>query len=253
MRDLVDRKKIASFLIAVVIIVVGFVGLANIIDNIPMTYHYEARLSESNPRDTRITISGIEDANITVSFVDEPGLWYRIDITHYTSGKRHAVENVTNPSFLPLRLHVTSVTRVKNINLVLGTDVVHNVYISGDNLNTLVFVDNGAKISGSKCRFYGTGIFQFYMSENVNFTTGRMKIEVGDPFLDQTSPELVVLDIELPAGLNGHLTAPNATFLQNDWPINYGDEWGTTSINEPLVDIEVFYSRLVWASLREDN
>jgi len=220
------------------------------INNTPATYHYEAWLPESGSKESRITIAGIEDANITVSYVDRPGFWYSIDVTHYTSGKRHSVDHITNPLFLPLRVHITSVTRVRNINIVLGTDATHNLYISGVNLNTIVILDNGAKISGSRLRFYGTGIFQFSMTENVNYTTEGMSVKIGDLFSNRESPELVVLDIDLPTGLNGHLSTPNATFINNDWPINYDDEWGTKSINEPLLNIEIFFSMRVWANLR---
>jgi hypothetical protein len=247
---MINKKKLCGTLFIVVIILVGFVGIVNIIGSIPTTYHYEAWLPESETRDTRFTIASIKDANITVSFTNEPGLWYRLDITHYTSVKSHAVENAQDIPFLPLRVHLTSVTPVKNINLVFGTDVVHRLYISGENLNVLVVVDNGAKISGSKCRFYGTGVFQFVMTENVNFTSEGMDVEVGDFFLDTMAPELVFLDIDLPVGLNGRLSAPNASFIRNDWPITYYDEWGTTSINEPLLDIDIFFSARVWASLR---
>ncbi len=245
----IDQRKLSGVFV-VVVIIVGTIGLAIIVDKTPTTYRYEAWLPESNPRDTRFTITGIEDANITVSFVDEPGLWYRLYVTHYDSMKRHSVENVVDPSFLPLRVQVTSITPVKSIHVVLGTDVVHSMYISGSNLNTIVIVDNGARISGSKCRFYGTGVFQFGLTENVNYTSEGMDIEVGDFFSVMPSPELVVLNIDLPAGLNGRLSSPNATFIHNDWLINYDDEWGTASISEPLIDIEIHYSMRVWANLR---
>ena len=117
-----------------------------------------------------------------------------MDITHYTNGRRHSVENVTAPSFLPLRVQVSSVTRIKSINIVLGTDVAHSIYISGFNLNTVVRVDNGAKISGSHCRFYGTGSFKFIMTDNVNFTNEGMDVKIGDFFSPWESPELVFLD-----------------------------------------------------------
>lgn len=247
--SILDRRKAIGFLAAIVIII-GILGLVNIINSIPETYYYEARLPENNTRDTRFTIAGVNDANITISFIDEPGLWYRMELTHYTSGKRHSVENVTTPSFLPLRVQVTSVTPLKTINIVLGTDAVHSLYISGSNLNTIVTLDNGAKISGSRCRFYGTGIFRFIITENINYTTEGMDVEVGDFFLNEESPELVILDIDLPAGMNGHLSSQNTTFIHNDWEINYGDEWGTVSIDEPLVDIEIYHAQSVIADLR---
>ena len=243
-----DRRKLSGIFIAVVF-VVGVVGVVVIVDNIPTTYHYEEWLPGSAVRDTRFTIAGVDDANITVSFVDEPGLWYRIDMTHYTSVKHHAVQAVTKPTFLPLRVHLTSVTRLKTINIVLGTDVAHSLYISGDNLNTVINVDNGAKISGSRCRFHSTGVFQFNLGENVNYTSEGMDLIVGDGFLLPEPPERVVLDINLPPGMNGRLSAPNVSFFQNEWPINYGDEWGTTSIDEPLLDIKIFFSMRVWAKL----
>ena len=243
-----DNRKLAGIFVAFLIII-GTVGIVNIIDSTPDTFYYEASLPEDETRDARFSITGIEDTNITVSFVSEPGLWYRMDVTHYTDGKRHSVENVTEPDFLPLRVQVTSVTRVKSINVVLGTDVTHSVYISGFNLNTIVVVDNGAKISGSRCRFYGTGVFQFILTENVNYTIQGMDVEVGDFFSIYESPELVVLDINLPTGLNGHLSSPNVTFVDNDWPVSYGDEWGTTSIEDPLLDIEIYYAQRVWANL----
>ena len=242
------RKLLAVFV--AVVIVVGVVGIVIIIDNTPTTYHYEAFLPQSDSRETRVTLSGIDDANITVSFVDEPGLWYRMDVTHYTSGKKHSVDNITTLTIIPLRVHLTSVTALKTVNIVLGTDVAHSIYISGENLNALVKYDNGAKISRTRCRFYGTGIFQFQLSEDVNITTGRLNVDIGDRHTDWHTPEHVVLDIDLPDGVNGHLSSPNATFIHNDWPVHYGDQWGTTSIDEPLIDIEIYYSMRVWASLR---
>ncbi len=249
MQKMIDKHKVIVFLIAVVILI-GIGGIVNLISNTPTTYHYERMLPDSYPRDTRFTIANVKDANITISFVNEPGFWYRIDMTHYTSVKHHAVECVTNPSFLPLRVRVSSVTPVKTINIVLGTDVAHSLYISGENLNTIIIMDNGAKISGSRCRFFGTGVFQFIMTENVNFTGKGMDVEVGDFVLGPVSPELVVVDVDLPSGLNGRFSSPNATFIRNEWPINYGNEWGTTSIDSPLLDIQIFYSMRVWANLR---
>ncbi len=246
-RNIINKRMLSAVFIAVVIIV-GVLGILIIIDNIPRTYHYEARLPDT--RDTRFSITGIDDANITVSFVDEPGLWYRIDVTHYTSMNRHSVENVTSPDYFPLRVSLTSITPIRNINIVLGTDVAHSLYIQGSNLNARVNVDRGAKLSNSRCRFYGSGVFQFFMSEDVNFTSGGMHIAVGDFFTNWAQPELVILDIDLPAGMNGHLSSPNASFIHNDWPAHYDDQWGTYSINEPLLDIKIYNSLEVWASLR---
>lgn len=243
------KKQKMIVLFVAVVIIIGIGGLVNLINNSPTTYHYEAWLPTSNARNTRFTIAGIDDANITITFVNDPGLWYRIGVTHYTSAKHHAVEKVTNPSFLPPRVHLTSVTPVKTINVVLGTDVAHGVYISGENLNIIIIVDNGAKISDSRCRFYGTGIFQFKMTENVNFTTKGMSLKIGDRVLRPVSPELVVLDIDLPNGLNGRMSAPNATVFNNQWPFKYDNVWGTPSIDNPLLDIEIFYSMRVLAYL----
>ena len=128
--------------------------------------------------------------------------------------------------------------------------MVHSLYISGENLNTRVIVDNGAKISGSRCKFYGTGIFQFVLKENVNFTSVGMDVEIGDFYAEIPAPELVLIDINLPVGMNGHFTSGNASFIRNDWLVNYGNEWGTASINEPLLDIKILHSTRVRASLR---
>jgi len=245
-----DRRKIVSVLVAVVIIIIGFLGVANIIINRPTTYHYEEWLPDPGARDTRFTIAGLDDANISISFANEPGLWYRLELTHYSSIKKHAVNAVEEPSFLPLRVHVTSVTPVKSLNIVLGTDVAHSLYIHGDNLNAVVIMDNEAKISGSRCIFYGTGAFQFVMTENVNFTSEGMDVRVGDLFAELTPPDLAVFDIDLPPGLNGRLISPNMTFIQNEWPIVYPDQVGTVSIEEPLLDIEVYHSLRVWADLK---
>ncbi|MFW9798000.1 MAG: hypothetical protein ACFFE2_13245 [Candidatus Thorarchaeota archaeon] len=246
--DFFDRRKLVGLLV-VIVVILGFFGFVGYIHDIPTTYHYETWLPNSDKRDTRITITGLTDANITVSYVDEPGLWYRMDITHYDSTKRHAVENVTDPSFFPLRVHVTSVTPVKRLDLFLGTDVAHSLYISGTNLNTKIILDNGAKLSGSRCRFYGTGTFQFFMTDDVNFTEGGMDVKVGDFFTDSPSTELVIVDVNLPAGLNGRLSSPNVSFVQNEWPVKYGQEWGTILIDEPLLDIEIYSSLKVWANL----
>ena len=248
-KHLIDQRKVtASFLLVVIIIGIGLAGFAYVLSNTPATYYYEEQLPSSDFRDTRITLSGLEDANITVAFIDEPGLWYRIAVTHYVSGVRHSIESVTEPSFFPLRVHITSVTRIKSISIVLGTDVVHSLYISGLNLNTRVTVDNGAKISGSKCWFFASGFFHFILTENVNFTTEGMDVEVGD-FFFPLLPDLAIFDIDLPPGLNGDIYSTNMTFYENEWPIHIGDHWSTLSHEEPLLDIDVFHSPRVWASL----
>lgn len=247
-RYLDNRKLLGVFVAAVILI--GVLGMVVIFDDTPTTYHYEERLSSGETRSTRFTIAGVHDANITVSFVDEPGLWYRVDMTHYTSVKHHSVNAVRKPSFLPLRVHLNSVTPVKTINIVLGTDVTHNLYISGERLNTIVKVDNGAKISGSRCRFHSTGEFKFILKENVNFTSKGMDLLIGDGFLLPEPPERVVLDINLPPGMNGRLSAQNVSVYQNEWPIKQDDQYGTNSIDEPLLDIKIFYSLRVWVKLR---
>ena len=238
----------------VVVAIVGVLGVPFVMKTTSSTYQHEEYLPELNSRNTRVFLSDLEDANITVTFTNEPDLWFRMSVTQYTSRVRHRIETYTDSSSSTLTMELTSVIRIKSINLELGTDVVHSIQISGENLNTLVVVDNGAKISESFFHYYSTGILQFIMTENVNFTTRGMKVETGwafYPYISYSWPqEQVILDINLPTGLNGNLFAPNTTFIENDWIYHGQNQWSTASINEPLLDIAIFDSKRVWARLQ---
>jgi hypothetical protein len=164
-----SQNKVLGLSLAMVVIV-GVLGIPFVMKAIPSTYQHEEYMPELDSRNTRVFLSDLEDTNITITFVNEPGLWYRMSVTHYTTGERHRVESITDSSSSTLTIELTTVTRIKSIYLELGTDVVHSIHINGENLNTRVVVDNGAQISGSICSFHATGIFQFIMKQDSHST-----------------------------------------------------------------------------------
>ncbi len=250
-RPPINRRKAAAFLI-VVLVVSGFLGYFFIIPAVSTHFHYEGRWDPSNPEGAGISLLDLEDTNITVMFIDDPTLWYRIDVVHYSPGRAHHFDART------WGVTIDGITsRVKDILVVLGNATSYGLLIIGDNLNTTITYDNGALVGGARnVRYDASGIFRLRIAEDVNRDHGGMQIDVvntpewtyGDP--------LVLLDINLPEGMNGRLSTaspyvsdvPDVIFVHNEWPRNYyGYIFTTTSITDPMIDIETNFALVVAA------
>ncbi len=237
-----EGRKVVGVVVAVVV-VTSVLGIIFVIPATSSQFHYEDHLSPSDPDGVRVVLDGLEDTNVTITFVAEPTLWYRMDITQYNSGKSHSIEAIRFDTHLYLGTYVTA-GRIQDIMLVLGTGAVYAITIAGENVNATVVYDNGARLGSQTHMFTATGIFRFRLTENVNFTDHGMRIRA-----EPTNPDFVFLDIDLPDGLNADLKAPDATFVLNEWPMVVGNHYRTTSTDEPFLDVDIPYSPVV-ASLR---
>ena len=184
-------------LVVVVGLIVVFVGLpAN-----QTQYHYERAYPADETRKVSILLD-VRNTNVSVTFIDNPELMYSVDVVQYTAGDHHhsyyqewgAPENSFD-------YHVDSLTDegIKEINVVLGTGTYYSIFIEGTNNNASVVFDNGAVLSGQEILMSAVqGDFYFELNEDVSFTgTGLLVSSVTGVNL--------VLDIDLPTGLNGLL------------------------------------------------
>jgi len=234
---MVTRKLAGVFLAAVII--VGFVGVFIVIPAVSTTFHYSFQLGDSETRNIGVTLIDLDDTNVSITFTNSPSLWFQMEVVQYTPGLGHQTETLrlgTHNSLI-----VTGSTRIKSIDLVLGSEAYYSLTILGDNVNVTIIMDNGATISGQEYLFSATGIFRFRMTEDVSFATEGFRIGADST----TSPSLIVLDIDLPSTMNGDLEAPDVTFVFNEWTSHATNHWTTPSTDQPLLRIDIPNSPVV--------
>jgi hypothetical protein len=98
----------------------------------------------------------------------------------------------------------------------------------------IVTYDNGAVIDGQNLHLSGTNTtFEFVFTENVDFTDSGLEVRT---LLDID----VVLDIDLPDGMNGLLTIPSTVSFSPStlvgWTHASATTYETASTAEPLLD-----------------
>lgn len=238
-----ERGKLLGVAAIIIILVVGFIEIY--LPAISFQFSYEGELKFSDPEDIRVSFSDLEDTNITISFVDDPTLWYRMNLTLYERGRSPEVRTASYYDHLELSMEDPA-ARIQDIKLLLGTSAYYKITIVGQNLNVNITHDNSARLEGQTITCSATGIFRYKLTENVNFTDKGLRVQT------LTDPDLVILDIDLPDGLNGDLIARNATFIINEWPYvnpDYTYYYTAPPSPLPLLRLDVEDSPVV-ASLR---
>ena len=144
------------------------------------------------------------------------------------------------------------------MSLVLGTGLPYTLDVWGETaLNTTMIFDNGAILDeiewrGDEISYYATGILRLAITENVTVNErARFYFQTGP-----RTPDIVLLDIDLPDGVEGYLelgTTPASFFTLDGWYFRGAGRYSTTSelYALPSVTIEVGNSDHVYASLRD--
>jgi hypothetical protein len=211
-------------------------------------FYYERQFEPSDHEEVRISIRDFEDTNITISFVDDPTLLYRLNITLYSPGSSPRVR--TERLYEHIRMTIDDPPdRIQDITLLLGTSAYYGITVIGQNLNTTITHDNGARLEWQEITYLATGIFRFKLTEDVNFTDEGLWVQTGS-----TGPDLVILDLNLPAGLMGFMAAPNVTLIINEWPHHFTDfgyehYHSAPTVTHPFLRLDIDNSSVV-ASLR---
>ncbi len=243
----------------IIIVVLGGSGLF-VTYGIPLlsygiSHHLEAQLP-SNLESVELQFGQFKDTNLTVSFVDDESLFYRIDFTLYepaTLGDAISLEYFDDWYWFQ------TVKRMRTMTIVLGTGIPYSIFIGGDTpLNSTFIFDNGANFTevnnkGSDIDYYAAGILRLDITENIVVGT-HMDIHTGAT--PSRTPDTVLLDIDLPTGIHGVLrvgTGPISFSVLDGWYFRGSGRYSTSPnlYAIPYIGIEVYNSDHVYASLRD--
>ncbi len=247
-----NSKKVAGvavILVAVVGVMVVFVGL-------PLTqtqFHYEAQYPAGETRYVLLLLDDFDTTptDISIQFVDDPTLMYSIDVSQYEPGLHHVFQhNEREERFVVEVDQSIGGSQTSSVDITLGTGTYYAISIDGELLDIVITYDHGAILNGQEVSIevFNNSTFEFVFNENVNFTSSGLSVRTG-LLVD------VLLDIDLPDGMNGVLTfSPSLTFastLMVGWGQTGLNEISTSSTTEPLLDISHGGFGTIGGSLRD--
>ena len=232
----------------VVVMTVATVGVVLVVNPFGTRFHYEQPWPSGGARWGSIRIYDLEDCNVTVSFVNDSSVFYRLDVELYNPTFASLAFTIT--SSIGRGLRFTAISRIRSVNLVLGIGTQY--YISFNcgtaNLNTTIIYSNGALIGDDARLIYeASGILRFAFTENVNFTEKGMECVLG-----LFSPGTVYVYVDLPDGMDGRASLGGDNVYTTElsgWYYRLGNTYSTAiTVHEPLLDLTA-HGTTVYASL----
>ncbi len=228
------RNKAAMVLILLVasaiIIVVSMPPTAS-------EFHLEQELTTEYTNPVSITVEGFSGCNISISFAEDSGLLYSLDILLRRPAPLNSVIQVVkgDGSVDFIAIYGNSQI-VSDVQLVLNSDVPINLAINnGLNIQADVEYSSGANISGARFDFYeSTGILSFVMDSSVIHTSDDvfyMRVGQGG----DTWPEVLDINVTLSSDIYGWV------YLQGDEELvtNSVDGWVIVEEHE-CVNLDVY-------------
>jgi hypothetical protein len=187
-------------------------------------FHYEASYPAGDTRKVTFYLRDLKDTNVTISFANDTSLLYRIDAELYDPASGSVT--VDYASINVHLVHIEGTGRQRRVDVVLGTAAKYDITIQRcENLNTTVRYGNGAVLNETWFSCRQTGIFRVSVDEGDGLTTyGGMVIGARIPE-GSVGPLYVLLDIDLPTGVEGRLRTNNApiSFVERVGWGYYGD------------------------------
>jgi len=243
-----ESRKVVALVVLVAVVggLTVFVG----IPAIQTEFQYERAYPTGETKHVWLRIVDFSNpVNVNVTFVDDSGLMYRIDVVQEISGVQHGLiyqEPSWDPTTISVKVVGLGEERVSTIDVVLGTGTPYDLSFEGQAMNVTVVFDNNAVISPREsdtndfdvnAACYG-GVFTFVFTENVQFNNTGILVHAS-------VATNILLAIDLPDGMNGRLECPwepEVSFITSGWSIlssgiGLPTIYGTGSIDEPLVDI----------------
>ncbi len=242
----------------VIVLVLGGLGVSITYIGPLLTYGVSHHLEERVPDQLDVFafgLSGLEDTNLTITYRNDSSLLYEVDFTLYEPATFDQAMTI-NP-VLEHWLFLEAKMRIQSMTVVLGTGLPYTLGVWGETaLNTTMIFDNGAILDeidefGDDIYYSATGILRLAITENVT-----VKEWARFHFDYPICPEIVLLDIDLPEGVEGYLelgTTPVSFSVLDGWYFRGSGRYST--ISEPYVlpsvTINVHNSDYVYASLRD--
>jgi hypothetical protein len=182
------------------------------------SFHYERRISDPDNGIYTIGVDNIQDCRLNISFVDDPNLLYSIDVemygfesssSFYVYDWEGTIRTDFNYYVRPGRTDwVGEPTRIKSMDVVLGTGKAYNIYIAGVNLTAYVTYSNGALIAPHGYFRYiapDSTVLFIYDGYSVDDSTleeeadsVRLDVDLGSEDSAGQRLRTVILDVNLP-------------------------------------------------------
>ncbi len=248
-------KKVAI----IIVLVLGGLGMSITYVGPLLTYGLSHHLEERVPEQLgafAIGLSGLQDTNLTITYRNDSSLLYELDFTLYEPAT--FTQAMTVDHFSEHWLFLEAEQRIQSMSLVLGTGIPYTLDVWGDTpLNTTIVFDNGAIFNdigglGDKISYHATGVLRLAITENV-FINHWVSFNLDGGHI---TPEFVLLDIDLPEGVEGYLdlgTTPASFSTLDGWYFRGSGQYSTTTEFEafPSVRFNLRNSEYVYASLRD--
>ena len=215
------NKKVVASVIAIIVIGAGTVLL--LLPRSADTFHLEKDLPDGNYTSVSFQLKGIQDCSLNVSFVNDPDLFYSMDIELYKSTPASTAFDlsISGEGLALLQVQFIGKTRIKNINLVLGSGLPYAIGVLGTNVNGTFIYENNAIGSSASLVFLATGSFvDLRLTEDMVFSNTEMEIDVGTGSQDR--PNIVYLSVDLPDGVNGiaAISKPLSIHANTGWTLD---------------------------------
>ncbi len=191
-----DRKTryIAAAVIAIVVVGVGSIAF--------FSYSSDFHAENRSVPDTNYSMWIYADnCNVSISFRDDEALFYAFDV-HLASPDFASNAYTIETKSVTHQVIFRGTSLVESIDLVLGTGIGYDIVVSGENLVTNMTYSNSAVVNGVSVLISQSGSLEFTLDESIA-ATGNLELETGGS--TTTTPDLMILNIDLPSGTNGVL------------------------------------------------
>jgi len=188
---------------AVVLVAVVVTAVLLVWNSAATSFHYEREYPAGETKWVQLALDNLRDTNVTVTFTDDPTLMYSIDVTLYIPGVTYTFEEEELAYSWTIDLVATG--RVESVDVILGTGTSYSIFIrTGISIDTTITYGNGAMLDNRDFLYSCNGTLQFNFGENVNFTEGGLRADIGAPaFANRPNP--LHLNIDLPDGMDGRI------------------------------------------------
>jgi hypothetical protein len=238
-----ERVKVA--IILVIVISVGIGGVFLLLGGVSSTeFHYEHVYPSGETKQALVSLWGLEDTNVSITFEDNPALLHSLDIELYSAGDIFQYELEDKASYYWIKLEATD--RIKSLDLVLGTGPKYEIGIHGTNINSTITYSNGALLRGQQIEYYGSGFLRFVLDEDIDFSTEGLDVLIREEAGVRGDLDL---NIDLPEGLNGRVSfdTTSLTIAENEgWAFRSEGHYSTDAVSpQPLLDLLIICRTVV--------
>ncbi|MHA2302153.1 MAG: hypothetical protein ACXACD_14500 [Candidatus Thorarchaeota archaeon] len=249
-------KIMRKLMVGGTIIVLVFATVSGVMTFEPYSTHYEETVRENNTY-VYFRITEPEGGNISITFVDDPTLLYRVDFEQHPSGPKPYMSYYGSKNHNLVNVGVKCDGQVNSIDVVLGTGLPYSIFVQGRNLTTIITYSNGSLTGGSEYNHYASGTLLFAFMEDVNVTEGNMEVNYESLSGNMVNDPLhIAFVIDLPDGMDGQIDLHSVNYFDvvdmSGWWHRGNDRYSTAiNIESPALVIDGWHTSSVLAWLHD--